>query len=375
MVIILASAKLGINGSILVLESDGTEVDESVLPLLDHSSTTLMLLQPGETWSPANLNSTSTSSLATTVTYQDSAKSVSTVQSAPISLQEPTLFYTIDCNSEMLWESFEIPYYKMPNHMISHCEAGKRDKQVITDMVHIIVNELRTINTIIPLKSMKIIAKKLTQKYPGTFQDVDEDGVVIGDGCQSLLLKLVDRNNYLNRPHKRKSDSQTECPVLHKKRQLNKRAGCSNWAPPVTDCIEQNTVDYKIMMNANSEDFNTLMETTYPQQRMFINNVNPPTVQQIKQEWPVLFSPRGIKYHFKKLTGADVDCLSQQFIEKGEKIIQLAKRNKIDASTETFTYEENILRLTANHFKEEYREILYEYEVKNKLNKNQVKCI
>lgn len=52
---------------------------------------------------------------------------------------------------------------------------------------------------------MKIIAKKLVQQYPQTFQDLD-------DGYQSILLKLIDRNNYLNRPHKRRS-LESECSV------------------------------------------------------------------------------------------------------------------------------------------------------------------
>lgn len=45
----LASAKLEINGSTLVLEKDGTEVSDDDV-LLYFKEETLILLQPGETW-------------------------------------------------------------------------------------------------------------------------------------------------------------------------------------------------------------------------------------------------------------------------------------------------------------------------------------
>lgn len=41
----------------------------------------------------------------------------------------------------------------------------------------------------------------MVQKYPVTIQDRDEDEVVLGDGCQSTLRKLIDRNKNLNKPH------------------------------------------------------------------------------------------------------------------------------------------------------------------------------
>lgn len=50
---------------------------------------------------------------------------------------------------------------------------------------------------------LKVVARKLVDRYPQMFQDEDEDGVIIGDGAHTIYWKLQKRNNYLNRPHKR----------------------------------------------------------------------------------------------------------------------------------------------------------------------------
>jgi hypothetical protein len=49
---------------------------------------------------------------------------------------------------------------------------------------------------------VRVLAKKIINKYPKPFQDIEEDVVIIGDGCFSLTSKLIDRNNNLNRPTK-----------------------------------------------------------------------------------------------------------------------------------------------------------------------------
>lgn len=38
-----------------------------------------------------------------------------------------------------------------------------------------------------------------------------------------------------------------------------------------------------------------MLEDTYPLQRIFLNLPDPPTVNQINVEWPILLSERGIQ--------------------------------------------------------------------------------
>lgn len=102
----------------------------------------------------------------------------------------------------------------------------------------------------------------MVQKYPVTIQDRDEDEVVLGDGCQSTLRKLIDRNKNLNKPHKRRPNQfENECPVKNTKKQLNKRSGCLNCAPSVTD---QN-IDVSLKQTGNTkENIESLIKMTFP---------------------------------------------------------------------------------------------------------------
>ncbi|KAG5865544.1 hypothetical protein JTB14_009253 [Gonioctena quinquepunctata] len=97
------------------------------------------------------------------------------------------------------WSNFKIPWNKLTFDVLNHCKEGKREKQII----HTVVHEMRQIKTKIPMKAFKYVAKQLLEKYPNTFRDIDNDGVVIGDGTHSAITKLSDRNHYLNRPHRR----------------------------------------------------------------------------------------------------------------------------------------------------------------------------
>lgn len=63
-----------------------------------------------------------------------------------------------------------------------------------------------------------MIAAKVVEKNPPIYKDVDDDRVTLGDGFYTLHRILVDRTNYLNRPHKRSfSDCSTENFRIRKK--------------------------------------------------------------------------------------------------------------------------------------------------------------
>lgn len=60
------------------------------------------------------------------------------------------------------------------------------------------------------------MAKKIVKKYPQTFKDYDEDGSVIGDGhFMNFLMKLINRNSYLNRTFKEQFTEQSIKKILH----------------------------------------------------------------------------------------------------------------------------------------------------------------
>ncbi|XP_050311254.1 uncharacterized protein LOC126746895 [Anthonomus grandis grandis] len=200
-----ASQKLEVNRLTLVLEANGTPVDEEILPHV--SSEILILLSKDEIWVPqeASFNSAT----ATTIT--------------------------------------------------NNSQQSTHDAQ---DVEHI--------------DPIEII-----DQYPNIFRDVDEDGVVLGDWSHSLVCKLQDRNNYLNRPHKRKTTA-VENPVSSKKRLVSARAGCINWAPPNNKENNSPVKDDDKNIQETNENFYNILEKTYSEHRSFINTL--PSFTNIKEK-------------------------------------------------------------------------------------------
>ena len=64
------------------------------------------------------------------------------------------------------------------------------------------------------------------------------------------------------------------------------------------------------------------MDVTYAYQRHMINVCPPPSISDLKDQWPVLFTPRGLCSHFKTLTGIEIeDRLAEALQNKGKRII------------------------------------------------------
>lgn len=102
-----------------------------------------------------------------------------------------------------MWSTFEIPWEKLPKETLFLCEQGVKKKEIITQIVHMIANEMRAIKNNPSSRATRTVAQKMIHKYPKMFQDVDDDGVVLADGSISIYMKIYDRLSYLNRPHKR----------------------------------------------------------------------------------------------------------------------------------------------------------------------------
>ncbi|KAJ8342708.1 hypothetical protein SKAU_G00326360 [Synaphobranchus kaupii] len=65
-----------------------------------------------------------------------------------------------------------------------------------------------------------------------------------------------------------------------------------------------------------------LMKMTYATQRYAINRSPPPSIVELKEQWPFLFISRFMCAHFNTLTGVDVDTRLQDSLDsKGKKVL------------------------------------------------------
>ncbi|CAH1118079.1 unnamed protein product [Phaedon cochleariae] len=195
--ILKASAKMGINGSTLVLESNGTTVDDDVL--IHVRNEILIMLEKEQTWTPRNLlSSLSTTSqgsgslvvsLPSTDTviaenseeyanqflnmdFESAANFEKSSTFGPQVLQENVqnieIHQIIDCNSENFWLELEVPFDKLSHKEREELSKGVRNSRTRKKLVHLFVmlNKCFPWNWLFYYKNLNLPNIELTvQKY------------------------------------------------------------------------------------------------------------------------------------------------------------------------------------------------------------------
>lgn len=330
------------------MESNGTPVnDDEILELI--KSEILILLTKNEQWISIEAASIGSAASTLTVTSADVTSDANTSNSdinnetILVDIQNSTAFNVLsstpiimDANFEYTWTHLDIPWSRIPQSFLQLLETGvkwQNCKSAISEICHTIVHEMRSIKTKIPVMAFKHIANKIVSKYPQTFIEHDIDGVVIGDGTYFLIRKLIDRNNYLNRPHKRGWEDSNPTPLKLKKKKMNSVAGCSHWEQSAEPTEDQSDQEKLKTLNETSDEYYNLLEKTYSDQRIFLNNIeSPPSVDEIKEQWPALLQKAGAKWHFRKVTGVDLENLKTSIEEKAENILNYGCQKKLCSS-------------------------------------------
>ncbi|XP_024884722.1 uncharacterized protein LOC112462889, partial [Temnothorax curvispinosus] len=376
-----SSTKLDIAGSVLVMEKDGTIVDDNEVVKFCFGEI-FMLLQPEESWSAQNETELNTT-LSDTTSLTSSSFKEGTLFSYSSSSQSTASSPTFEtCNNKIqlsnnIWKNYQIPWDKLEMSVIKELENGSRSKYAMTAVVNRIVSEMRNIQEFIPAKAFKIIAEQIVSKYPKTFKDMDEDGKCFGDGSYTLFAKLRDRNNYLNRPHMKRSLSHTlTIPLKKQKKVMSAKAGCSNWQPEkfldteTEETVEDKTKFLREIVNDDSskrdpkiqQKIISNLEATYPAQRLYLNNVHDvPTIIDIKNTWPILLQKKYMFWHYEKLMGCSIHILKEEMLKKQHKIEIYGHKKYKDITNSNDPTEMKVMKIIFKHFKEDFEELFKTY--------------
>lgn len=357
----IASQKLQIAGASLVLESDGTVVDEGLEFFSKH---TLLLLARNERWCSGKIDMISLNSASTIdeslcdITDSEYLQSLST---KPV----PALVYYNETNEEAenienstvglhTWINYEVPWSQMSKKDLKNCKNNKEDPCTTRNLVKIIVNDMRTYKLNIPLKAFRIVAEKVVKKYP-VFMDKKFNGKVYGQGIDGLVDRLINRNNYLNRPSKvsRETFKSKLSPSLKGKKLLSSEAGCSNWQLELKESEDMNSILEKknlfkeLSVTAGDDKFMKFYQDTFPLFQYEIHSSM--SIKTLKEEWPHNFSNSMIRHHYEIIMKHKV-----VFKDKLTAIENKLTRHLEDIETnENFGVEYKVLSLIMTYFKEE----------------------
>lgn len=372
--ILKASQKLNINGSKIVLESDGTDIDECEVLEAFHKET-LVLLEPNEFWVSHNA---------------PQCFDLSSPNASTISLQDldTASLLSSDCSSTDLnnppstWMNFEINWSVIPTPVLVACANGNKSKALVNAVINSVVDQMREIKTEISSKGFHILSRKLADKYPKIFMDRDDDDIIVGEGYFTTFKKLLDRNNYLNRQNPSKKRSLLKVSLPQKRRSLNSKTACVNWQPEISELAtkeEAECIRQKLKLNQfkTEEEIIEALNATYYEQRVLLNNSipQPPTMNEIEDKFPHLLVEKYIYWHFEKLMNFKIEMLTNKMLKKYHKILSFGLLNKLIPSLNLQQNDQesdklkNSLKIIASYFKENLTIFLKEYEVSTPTNK------
>lgn len=232
--------------------------------------------------------------------------------------------------SDSVWTSgFQVEWSRVPKPIMKVLEASKWLSGLHkSKLVRVVMDQVLALCQTPKKADLKLVAELIVKKYPQSFQD-QIGGDVVGNGIESLLLKLIHRRDNLTRSPDILSFKRRMAPI---KTPLKKRPcdsyGCVNWQPGVpedlTD-INACSLEMKEAMTQPASQWNLsrlqkAMEITFPSQRQQINGGA--SVADLQEEWPFLFQKEGIGMHYHLLMGTSChEILLQSLSEKGAKLL------------------------------------------------------
>uniref|UniRef100_A0A3Q4GXA0 Zgc:113210 n=1 Tax=Neolamprologus brichardi TaxID=32507 RepID=A0A3Q4GXA0_NEOBR len=186
--------------------------------------------------------------------------------------------------------------------------------------------------------SFEEVAKIIVNRYPQTFADFTEKGERLGCGHYSLLRSIKSRVEHVNRDNIPNSNATSPKKV----RCLVDSYGYINWQPvefpegEMPASLEKKKHILLTIFNSQGPgaverpDVDDYMCLTYISQCQLINRCRLLSVAEIQEQWPFLFTRKGLSNHFHKLTGIDIsERLSQALITKGRRIINYFSSQKL----------------------------------------------
>lgn len=359
---ISASIKLKIQGHVLVLEVDGTPVDYDEVLMYVHDKVLLLLLK-SEEWVSASDQASAAQVLSVSAdephqrVEQEPYTEIPSVDASAQSNHVNLVTANVVTHYEINWQDFQVPWHMLPSSIIANFESGK--KESVAQLIHTVIDVARGVSKKISAPAMKIISKKIVDKYPQAFEDRDDDGRTIGDGTHTIFQKLKGRYFYLNdddgnggpspakKSKKSKNPPEDDEPTLDESNQGEQA---------VQDSTDQKQLNEYTLKKAD-EEFYRLLQLCYKRISSYLNQKNTPSLDAVQRNWPVIFKSETIKWFFREQTELDVNLFGEKLSEKAEKILTALYNKKcgfVPVVTKNQPGGLNALERVSVHLKEDF---------------------
>lgn len=263
-------------------------------------------------------------------------------------------------------QSFEVPWHKMSKDIqvaIANCQRPPPDKR--RQMIHVLADEIRRFDTNPTRRECLTICENIVRQHPSSFADMTPAGVFIGGGYTSLLSQVKTRIENLNRGVT--TNRHRSSPTSSHKRRTVDSYGCAQFDPEVQP-DERETLEMKRqqlasiygqegMRGSDRAEVIDLMQKTFPLQRSQINQTPAPSIEDLKAQWPYLFTQKGIFAHFESLTGISIlHALDLSISECGqmvERYLRTKLKNTQSSESQADDRTLQIIKLLMAYFNED----------------------
>lgn len=292
------------------------------------------------------------------------------------SVQNDEITFSYKENTK-LFNNYKIDWKDLPKAIMEALNKNEPIGDRLHDFVHFIIAEMRLISKHLTIPICRNVAKQITGLFPKSFGILDHHGQIVDVDSVLLTTTLINHNNYLNRKEKVTLIPMKRIEPKNVKRVRSLFNDIPNFTGIETEesqSIEKMEEDRLwLKNNANvqlndkdSKNRDVLFDKTFNLQRSFINNFeSPPTIEQIKHEWPLLMKKKYLLRHFNLLMGYDTSIFIKNFeksvskINNSKQIPQTNDDNDDHSNIELFRALQNI----CTHFKESFDSIYCSFPV------------
>ncbi|XP_016985680.1 uncharacterized protein LOC108049122 isoform X2 [Drosophila rhopaloa] len=365
--VIEKAQKYGLCGSTIVLESNGCEIcEDDVLLFAAKEKILLMLLAESDEFvvlpPPSPLNRSERAGSSVDPSFYANNSIVSNPNDSTVSNDETLSLSSVtplSAKSSALFKEFSIPWSKVPGDIMKLLKGkGSLGKRLNT-LANVLVEALREISTHIPIRVFRQVAQQASEKYPDSLLEKDREGQFIATTPQSLISKMINRNNTLNKPQKRGSSATFEIHISSKKRKFG---GVSSNGDAKALALNRDLEQKKELLISSYRGSSPLeqaniieyMKECFPLQRSFFNNSEKiPDITAIKDNWPYIFDKAVLYQHFELLMSIDPRALEKRLAGEKERFFRLFKSSKNKKICALEESNANLLRGIAYHFNED----------------------
>lgn len=369
----------------IVISSDGSQITEDeILEEIIMEKNVLMILRCGEIWTSADQPKV------------DDLKviNMANVVKEPIAESEQLFQFILD--GDVLTPEFidnlaghidspgpsqavspvnrfcSLSWENVPGDILQHLiNKELLSTQQMSRFVQTCIDRVRETCKYTKKKEFEIMAKEIVDKYPRTFKDYDEDGNVIGDGHLRLLMKLINRNSYLNRTFKEqftepKIKKITTCSKII----MQKSSGTKNWQPNLVTSVDYSDLKATLLKLSFDPVIDrvtsmAIYKESFASQRLAINtNCG---VAKFFEEWPINRKFDFIICHFVMLTDmheTDLVLLFKTKLKKLNDFFEATAKKPNATQTTSALMETHVIFKLATYFKESAAKLVVEYPVR-----------